>query len=156
LTSAPADANPRSAEKTVQAYWDRIAARDESAFELIATDLRRHGAAEQGRDGLRRSAEVIRHDLGDPSLTIHHLVAASPFVTVHLTLSGTHQGSTMPLLTDIPVTRSPVTWTFMHLFRVEDGLIVEHWACRDDLGLLHQIDAWPPSTRGNSATGGPL
>jgi len=27
---------------------------------------------------------------------------------------------------------------------VVDGQIVEHWACRDDLGLLHQIGAWPP------------
>jgi len=23
------------------------------------------------------------------------------------------------------------------------GQIVEHWACRDDLGLLRQVGAWP-------------
>ncbi|MDQ3898225.1 MAG: ester cyclase, partial [Actinomycetota bacterium] len=29
------------------------------------------------------------------------------------------------------------------IWRVEDGKLVEHWACRDDLGLLHQLGAWP-------------
>ncbi len=31
----------------------------------------------------------------------------------------------------------------MHLFRVSDGVIAEHWACRDDLGLLVQLGAFP-------------
>jgi hypothetical protein len=27
-------------------------------------------------------------------------------------------------------------------------MVVEHWACRDDVGLLRQVGAWPsPSTR---------
>ncbi|WP_419866237.1 hypothetical protein [Ornithinimicrobium cerasi] len=29
----------------------------------------------------------------------------------------------------------------MHLWRVADGLIVEHWATRDDLGVLRQLEA---------------
>ena len=29
----------------------------------------------------------------------------------------------------------------MHLWRVADGVIVEHWACRDDMGLLEQVQA---------------
>jgi len=32
-----------------------------------------------------------------------------------------------------------VAWTFIHIWRVVDGTIVEHWACRDDLGLLEQL-----------------
>jgi predicted SnoaL-like aldol condensation-catalyzing enzyme len=32
-----------------------------------------------------------------------------------------------------------VTWTFIHIWRVVDGKIVEHWACRDDLGVLEQL-----------------
>jgi lactoylglutathione lyase len=27
----------------------------------------------------------------------------------------------------------------MHLWRIEDGVIVEHWACRDDASLLEQV-----------------
>jgi hypothetical protein len=30
-------------------------------------------------------------------------------------------------------------------FRLEDGLIIEHWANRDDLGLVRQLGWIPPS-----------
>jgi hypothetical protein len=30
-----------------------------------------------------------------------------------------------------------------HGWRVQDGLIAEHRACRDDVGLLVQLAAWP-------------
>ena len=30
----------------------------------------------------------------------------------------------------------------MHLWREPAGLIVEHWACRDDLGLSAQAGLW--------------
>lgn len=48
-------------------------------------------------------------------------------------------GLTMPLLADVTVAGRPVTWTFIHIWRVADGMIVEHWACRDDMGLLEQL-----------------
>jgi len=34
-----------------------------------------------------------------------------------------------------------------HMFRVSDGKISEHWAIRDDLGMMQQLDALPPPTR---------
>ena len=57
----------------------------------------------------------------------------------HLTVSGTHRASTMPLLGDTTVSGRPAAWTFIHIWRVADGMIVEHWACRDDMGLLEQL-----------------
>jgi len=50
----------------------------------------------------------------------------------------------MPLLVGAEVTYAPVGWTYIHIWRVVDG-IVEHWACRDDVGLLRQVGAWPPA-----------
>lgn len=32
----------------------------------------------------------------------------------------------------------------MHVFRVVDGRAREHWATRDDLGLLRTLGAWRP------------
>jgi len=60
-------------------------------------------------------------------------------VAQHLTLHGTHRESTMPLLAETTVTGRQMAWTFIHIWRVCDGLIVEHWACRDDMGLLEQL-----------------
>jgi lactoylglutathione lyase len=45
----------------------------------------------------------------------------------------------MPLLAETTVTIARWAWTFIHIWRVCDGLIVEHWACRDDMGLLEQL-----------------
>ncbi len=60
-------------------------------------------------------------------------------VAQHLTLHGTHQASTMPLLTPVSPSGRAAAWTFIHIWRVADGVIVEHWACRDDMGLLEQL-----------------
>jgi predicted ester cyclase len=53
--------------------------------------------------------------------------------------------STMPLLAGLPPTGSAVAWDFIHIWRVVDSSIVEHWACRDDVGLLAQVGGWPQS-----------
>jgi lactoylglutathione lyase len=59
-------------------------------------------------------------------------------------MNGRHVASTMPLLAGLPPTGEAVRWDFIHIWRVEDDLIVEHWACRDDVGLLAQAGGWPP------------
>jgi lactoylglutathione lyase len=50
----------------------------------------------------------------------------------------------MPLLADAPVTGRPGAWRFIHIWRVADGMVVEHWACRDDMGLLKQLHPLRP------------
>jgi predicted ester cyclase len=45
----------------------------------------------------------------------------------------------MPLLAGEPVSGRPAAWTFIHIWRVAGGVIVEHWACRDDMALLESL-----------------
>lgn len=78
-------------------------------------------------------------DLGPTELEQHHLVGEGDLVVQHVTLHGTHRASTMPLLADVPVDGRPAAWTFIHIWRVADGMLVEHWACRDDMGLVEQL-----------------
>jgi lactoylglutathione lyase len=112
--------------------------------DLVAVDMVNHAAGPQGRAGLRAILDVIETDIGPVEVDHHHLVAEGELVAHHMTMRGHHRASTMPLLAGTPATGQTVTWTYMHLWRVVDGQIVEHWACRDDLGLLAQIGAWPP------------
>ena len=72
------------------------------------------------------------------------MLADGDRVAVHMTLRGRHVASTMPLLAGVPVENTEVAWSFIHIWRVRDGRIAEHWACRDDLGLLRQLGAWSP------------
>jgi lactoylglutathione lyase len=113
--------------------------------DLVAETMVNHAAGPQGREGLRQILDTVHHDLGDHDMELHHLVADGDLVVQHVTLHGVHQASTMPLLAPVEPTGREVSWAFIHIWRVEDGQIVEHWACRDDLGLLHQLGVWPPS-----------
>jgi lactoylglutathione lyase len=128
----------------VQEFFDRADRRDPGMFDVLAEDFVNHAAGPQGRDGMRRTAGVLDHDLGPLRQEVHHVVADGDMVVVHLTLHGTHRASTMPLLQGVPVSGAVVAWTFTHLFRVAGEEIVEHWATRDDVGLLDQVGAWPP------------
>ncbi len=107
--------------------------------DLVAADMVNHAAALQGREGLRTILRTIDADLGPVTAEQHHLVGEGDLVAQHLTLHGTHRGSSMPLLSGIAAEGRPATWTFIHLWRVADGVIVEHWACRDDMGLREQL-----------------
>jgi len=133
---------PSARDVVEELYRRQQSGHDAAALDdLVAEDMVNHAAGPQGRAGLRAILESIDHDLGPLTAEQHHLVADGDLVAQHLTLHGTHRASTMPLLADTPVSGRPVAWTFMHLWRVEDGLIVEHWACRDDMGLLEQVRA---------------
>ena len=135
----------RTPRDVVEDLYRRMAAGDAGAMdELVAEDMVNHAAGPQGREGLRAILAVIESDLGPVEADHHHLVAEGELVAHHMTMRGHHRASTMPLLAGTPVTDREVRWTYMHLWRVVDGQIVEHWACRDDLGLLAQIGAWPP------------
>jgi predicted ester cyclase len=130
---------------TVVAFHEALELRDDSAYDLVAEDLVQHAAGPQGRDGLRQTLATLEHDLDHPTATLHRMVAQDDLVVVQLTMHGRHVASTMPLLTGIPPTGDTIAWDFIHIWRVADGMLVEHWACRDDVGLLAQVGAWPPT-----------
>lgn len=130
----------RSAREVVQELVRRLQAGDDTALDdLVAPRLINHAAGPQGRDGLRAILRTIEVDLGPIELEQHHLLAEGDLVVHHVTLHGTHRASTMPLLADVPVSGRAAAWTFIHLWRVADGMIVEHWACRDDRGMVEQL-----------------
>jgi predicted ester cyclase len=129
--------------ETVLAFHEAAACRDGSALDLVAEDLVQHAAGPQGREGLRQTLATLDHDLDRPKAEVHRVVAQDDHVVVHLTMHGHHVASTMPLLAGVPPTGKVISWDFIHIWRVTDGSIVEHWACRDDVGLLAQVGGWP-------------
>jgi predicted ester cyclase len=130
----------RSAKDVVAEMFRRQQDGDDTVLDdLVADDMVNHAAGPQGRDGLRLILSIIDNDFGPVTAEQHHLIGDGDFVAQHLTLHGIHRASTMPLLSDTPVSGRPVMWTFIHIWRVADGKIVEHWACRDDMGVLEQL-----------------
>jgi lactoylglutathione lyase len=131
---------PHSPREVVEELFRRQRADEDPVLDdLVAGDMINHAAGPQGRDGLKTILRTIEVDLGPTWLEQHHLIAEGDLVVQHVTLHGTHRASTMPLLADAPATGRSAAWTFIHIWRVADGMLVEHWACRDDMGLLEQL-----------------
>jgi predicted ester cyclase len=57
--------------------------------------------------------------------------------------SGTHRGVFM----GIPPTGKQVTVPGIHIWRIKDGKIVEHWGESDWLGMMQQLDVLPQSVQ---------
>lgn len=130
----------RSAKDVVEEMIRRQSEGDDTFLQdLIAVDMVNHAAGPQGRDGLALILRIIEEDLGPVTVEQHHLIGDGDLVAQHMTVRGTHRGSTMPLLAKTPVSGRSAAWTFIHIWRVADGMIVEHWATRDDMALLEQL-----------------
>ena len=62
-------------------------------------------------------------------------------VIAWLTLNGIHVGSGFPWLRGRTASNRTVVWRQVHIYRVTETELVEHWAVRDDLRVLEAIDA---------------
>ena len=100
-------------------------------------------------DHLRRIVHAWRTAFPDLHYTVDALLADADQVVSQCTLSGTQHGP-LPLRgwALLPVTGQQFTVQQMHRFRLRDGKIVEHWAVRDDLGMLEQLGHVDPSATG--------
>ena len=96
-----------------------------------------------GRQGSEdRQADVFT-TFPDWHMEIVEMIASEDVVVVRARVSGTHKGVAKMALNGMPV-GTPATGkrfevTHMHWYRLRDGQIVEHWANRDDLGMLRQL-----------------
>ena len=131
-----------TAREIVTELMNRLDQGDVTAIDdLISADMVNHAAGPQGPDGWKQIGSIMTVDLGDWTMAHHHFVGEGDLVAHHMTIHGTHRASMMPLLQGVPVSGNPVAWEYMHLWRVVEGKIVEHWACRDDVGFLAQVSA---------------
>jgi predicted ester cyclase len=85
----------------------------------------------------------------DWRMTIDRLIARGDEVVALMTGSGTHRAiSQRPVnggvYLGVPPTGRSFSVLHTHWFVVKDGLIVEHRATRDDLGMSRQLGLLPP------------
>ncbi|MDQ5868412.1 MAG: ester cyclase [Thermoproteota archaeon] len=73
----------------------------------------------------------------DLHVNIEHILAENNFVLVFLNFTGTHKGA----FKGRQPTNKPVTIRSADLYRIENGIIVEHWDVVDQLDLLKQTGA---------------
>ena len=107
---------------------------DARVEDLVDAGYRDHAATDAGRgpEAFLGERRRLRAAFADVVVTPHELVAADEHVAVRLRFQGLHVGRFAGLE---PCGRT-VEWEEIHLWRVHDGRLVEHWAGRDDLAAL--------------------
>ncbi len=116
-------------------------------------------APQEGRQALASVFQMLRTAFPDRHFQVDDLIAEDDKVVCRMTVSGTF-GAQPPLPSSglppnslgvegtrlVPPDAVGMRYTVkhVHVFRFEEGLIAEHWAARDDLGLLFQLGALTP------------
>jgi steroid delta-isomerase-like uncharacterized protein len=111
--------------------------------ELVSDEFVSHtfGITENGPEQLRAAMERVHASLTDVEFTIDDLIAEDDRVVVRLTASATPTGEFM----GVPASGKGYTIGEIHIFRIGEGQVVEHWHQHDALGLMRQIGGLPPS-----------
>ncbi len=109
--------------------------------ELVSEDFVPHTWPSTGdeRGDLKRAMERVSRALTDVAFSIDDLIAEGDEVVARLTASATQTGELMGM----PPTGKHYTIAEIHIFRIGDGLIVEHWHQFDQLGMMRQLGADP-------------
>ena len=111
--------------------------------ELIADDSIDHAelppGIPPGKEGLKLFVKALRSAFPDLKITINFEVAEGDLVVAHGTTTGTMKGE----FAGMPPNGKSATWNAIHITRVKDGKIVEHWAVQDNLGMLQQLGFMP-------------
>jgi steroid delta-isomerase-like uncharacterized protein len=90
-----------------------------------------------GPEGIQQLAERWLRAFPDGQEVPDDQIAEGDKVVTRWTFQGTHQGT----LFGIAPTGRQVTLTGIHIDRIQNGKIVEHWDEADIAGLLQQLDA---------------
>jgi predicted ester cyclase len=110
--------------------------------EVVHPDCVSHEAppgALQGLEGMTRTMRWLQGAFSERRYEIHQVIGDGDTVAVHCTFSGRHTGEFMGMAP----TNRPFAVRQVHIVRFEHGKGVEHWAVRDDLGMLRQLGAVP-------------
>lgn len=117
-----------------------------------AEDAMNHGRS-VGREGLQRTLDDIYITFPDWRMEIADMVAEGDTVVVRCRVSGTHLGvGQRPInggmLVGVKPTGKRFEVSHIHWYRVRNGKIAEHYANRDDIGMMRQLGLLPPAASG--------
>ena len=117
----------------------------EAIGELVTTDYDEHDPLPgqgTGREGAVDRFSMLVRGLA-PRFTVEDVIAEDDKVVVRWTNAGTHVGEFL----GIPATGRAFTVGGIDVYRVEGGLLAEHWHQVDQLSMLGQLGLLPePAT----------
>ena len=113
----------------------------EAADRLLASNFVNHEAAAErssGPQGAKETAAWLHATFSDLRFDIEDVISDGKSVVVMVVMSGRHTGAAGPFA-QMPVTGRSFQSRQIHIWRVSDGRVTDHWAVRDDLGWMTQL-----------------
>jgi len=95
------------------------------------------------REGFQQFATALRTAFPDIHYTVDDTIEEGDRFVQRQTASGTMTGD----FAGMPATGKRATWTEIHIGRVADGRVVEHWGLVQELGMLVQLGVIPAPGR---------
>ena len=92
-----------------------------------------------GIPGLKQFVTALRTAFPDFRYTVEDEIAEGDKVVIRLTASGTQQGDFL----NIPASGKQASWSEIHICRMADGKLVEHWVTIDQMGMMQQLGVLP-------------
>ncbi len=115
---------------------------------FVAEDYRNHNAfVDDGREANRRFWAAFFTALPDLSATMEDFVTSGDRVVGRFVYRGTHTGELM----GIPASGNQVEMRSIDIWRVEDGMFVEHWDELNLMEMFQQMGVLPPLGAGPDA-----
>ena len=132
------DENKALVTRFIHEVFERGSA--DAVGELVADDFVPHTwPGTNDKAGLKQAMTRVARGLSDAEFRIDDLIAEGDRVAARLTASATQVGEFM----GIPPSGKRYTIEEIHVFRIRDGRISEHWHQFDQLGMMRQLGAMP-------------
>jgi predicted ester cyclase len=127
-------------KKLVRRYTREVfdEGRVDAVDRYLAPDFYNHVTGRSGTDDLKRLASEVGGMPGSANV-IDLLVAEGDYVVALMTITRTLHQELQAFGLTLPASGQSYTVTHVHIYRVADGQIREHWAVRDDLSMLRQL-----------------
>jgi predicted ester cyclase len=133
---------PEENKRVVQEFYDQWSAGAIDFARLVDAAVVNHQPdqePEAGLENFQRAIAGVMRAVPDSNWATLRLIADGDFVVCHNRWSGTYQGSAFR---GVPTTAGHhFSIEHVHIYRLVDGRIAEHWVVRDDLGMMMQLRA---------------
>lgn len=91
------------------------------------------------REGFKELLNQFFNAFPDMKVTVEDIIAEEDRVVLRVTSSGTHKGEFMGI--------APTSKSFsigeIHIMRMENGQMIEHWGIEDNMSMMQQLGVIP-------------
>ena len=118
-----------------------VQGRAETVDEIVSPEFQSHSwpSTGDGREDVKQAIERVSQGLEDIGFDVEDMIAEDDRVAIRVTATARQVGEFMGM----PPSGKSYEIGEIHIFRITDGQITEHWDQIDTLGLMQQLGALP-------------